>query len=189
MWSETEPLWSDGWLRDARAVPSPNFGPRPADTAVSLAVIHSISLPPGEYGGPEIEQLFTNQLDWDAHPYFQSIRGLEVSSHFFIRRDGSFWQFVSCDDRAWHAGASQYKGQSNCNDNSVGIELEGLEGETFEDALCFAFGTMGTSVMFTGSALAIELARQAVAGASISLVGVPETFGRGVAYGEALTDN
>jgi hypothetical protein len=79
----------------ARAVPSPNFGPRPAGTAVSLAVVHSISLPPGEYGGPEIEQLFTNQLDWDAHPYFDQIRGMEVSSHFVIRRDGELLQFVS----------------------------------------------------------------------------------------------
>ena len=140
MWSETEPLWSDGWLRDARAVPSPNFGPRPADTAVSLAVIHSISLPPGEYGGPEIEQLFTNQLDWDAHPYFQGIRGLKVSSHFFISRNGALWQFVACSDRAWHAGESFYRGRSQCNDDSIGIELEGLEGNTFEspqyDTLC-----------------------------------------------------
>ena len=134
MWSETEPLWSDGWLRDARAVPSPNFGPRPAGTAVSLAVIHSISLPPGEYGGPEIEQLFTNQLDWDAHPYFDQIRGMEVSSHFVIRRDGQLLQFVSVDDRAWHAGRSSWQGRENCNDYSVGIELEGLEDHPFEAA-------------------------------------------------------
>ena len=134
MWSETEPLWSDGWLRDARAVPSPNFGPRPAGTAVSLAVIHSISLPPGEYGGPEIEQLFTNQLDWDAHPYFDQIRGMEVSSHFVIRRDGQLLQFVSVDDRAWHAGRSSWQGRENCNDYSIGIELEGLEGQHFEEA-------------------------------------------------------
>ena len=134
MWSETEPLWSDGWLRDARAVPSPNFGPRPADTAVSLAVIHSISLPPGEYGGPEIEQLFTNQLDWDAHPYFDQIRGMEVSSHFVSRRAGQLLPFVSVDDRAWHAGRSSWQGRENCNDYSVGIELEGLEDHPFEAA-------------------------------------------------------
>jgi AmpD protein len=97
-------------------------------------VVHSISLPPGQYGGDAVQRLFSNQLDWDAHPYFQSIRGLQVSSHFFIRRDGSLWQFVSCDDRAWHAGASHYRGKSHCNDDSVGVELEGLEGETFEDA-------------------------------------------------------
>ena len=134
MWSETEPLWSDGWLRDARAVPSPNFGPRPAGTAVSLAVIHSISLPPGEYGGPEIEQLFTNQLDWDAHPYFDQIRGMEVSSHFVIRRDGQLLQFVSVDDRAWHAGRSRWRGREDCNDFSIGIELEGCDTRPFEPA-------------------------------------------------------
>ncbi len=134
MQSELAPLWSHGWLRDARAVPSPNFGPRPPETAVTLAVIHSISLPPGEYGGPEIEQLFTNQLDWDAHPYFGQIRGMEVSSHFVIRRDGELLQFVSVDERAWHAGRSSWRGRDNCNDYSVGIELEGLEDRPFEPA-------------------------------------------------------
>ena len=134
MQSELAPLWSHGWLRDARAVPSPNFGPRPPETAVTLAVIHSISLPPGEYGGPEIEQLFTNQLDWDAHPYFDQIRGMEVSSHFVIRRDGELLQFVSVDERAWHAGSSSWRGRDNCNDYSVGIELEGLEDHPFEPA-------------------------------------------------------
>ena len=99
---------------------------------VSLAVIHSISLPPGEYGGDAIEQLFTNRLDWDAHPYYQQIRGMEVSSHFLLRRDGELVQFVSCDDRAWHAGRSAWQGRENCNDYSIGIELEGLEGERFE---------------------------------------------------------
>ena len=97
-------------------------------------MIHSISLPPGQYGGNEVQALFTNQLDWNAHPYFGQIRGLEVSSHFYIRRDGSLWQFVSCDDRAWHAGRSEYRGRSNCNDDSIGIELEGLEGDLFEPA-------------------------------------------------------
>jgi AmpD protein len=99
---------------------------------VDLLVLHSISLPPGEYGGPHIEHLFCNELDWDAHPYFKTLRGLEVSSHFVIRRDGALWQFVSCEDRAWHAGRSRYRGRDNCNDDSVGIELEGLEGGTFE---------------------------------------------------------
>ena len=124
-------LWQQGWCRLARAVHSPNFGPRPPRTAVDLLVLHSISLPPGEYGGPYIEQLFTNTLDFDAHPYFQSIRGLQVSAHFVVRRDGSILQFVSCDDRAWHAGVSSWNGRSQCNDNSIGIELEGLEGHTF----------------------------------------------------------
>ncbi len=128
------PLWTQGWYRPARHLASPNFGPRPAGACIDLVVVHSISLPPGEYGGPHVLQLFTNTLDWDAHPYFQQIRGLEVSAHFFIRRDGSLWQFVSADDRAWHAGSSSYRGRSNCNDDSIGIELEGLEGNTFEPA-------------------------------------------------------
>ena len=99
---------------------------------VSLLVVHSISLPPGEYGGEAIERLFTNRLDWSAHPYFETIRGIEVSAHFLIRRDGEVVQFVSCDRRAWHAGRSHWRGREDCNDFSVGIELEGLEGRTFE---------------------------------------------------------
>ena len=126
--------WAGGWLKAARHCPSPNFGPRPTQAHVDLIVLHSISLPPGQYGGPEVEQLFTNRLDWDAHPYFQQIRGMEVSSHFFIRRDGELVQFVDADARAWHAGTSQWRGRANCNDDSVGIELEGLEGERFEPA-------------------------------------------------------
>ena len=127
-------LWQDGWYRFARRCDSPNFGPRPAGAQVDLVVVHSISLPPGVYGGDEVRQLFTNTLDWDAHPYFKQIEGMQVSAHFFIRRDGALWQFVSCDDRAWHAGPSEWRGRSNCNDDSVGIELEGLEGESFEPA-------------------------------------------------------
>jgi AmpD protein len=126
--------WQGGWLLQARAAPSPNFGPRPTGCSLDLIVLHSISLPPGQYGGAEIEQLFGNRLDWDAHPYFQRIRGLEVSSHFLIRRDGELVQFVSCEQRAWHAGRSRWRGRDNCNDDSIGVELEGLEGETFEPA-------------------------------------------------------
>ncbi len=100
--------------------------------AIDLVVIHSISLPPGEFGTPFVVDLFTNRLDWDAHPYFQTIRGAEVSAHFFIQRDGSLIQFVSADQRAWHAGASSWQGRSNCNDYTIGIELEGLEGGCFE---------------------------------------------------------
>ncbi|HEY2256250.1 MAG TPA: 1,6-anhydro-N-acetylmuramyl-L-alanine amidase AmpD [Variovorax sp.] len=125
-------LWQGGWFRFARRLPSPNFGPRPASAQVDLIVLHSISLPPGRYGGDAVQQLFTNRLDWDADPYFQTLRGLEVSAHFYIRRNGELWQFVSCDDRAWHAGASSWRGRANCNDDSIGIELEGLEGERFE---------------------------------------------------------
>lgn len=127
-------LWRDGWLLSAQHLPSPNFGPRPAGLDIDLVVVHSISLPPGIYGTGCVQQLFTNQLDWDAHPYFQSIRGLQVSAHFLIERSGSIWQFVSCDARAWHAGASQWQGRGNCNDYSIGIELEGLEGQTFKAA-------------------------------------------------------
>jgi N-acetyl-anhydromuramoyl-L-alanine amidase len=127
--------WHDGWWAGARATPSPNFNARPpADGTVSLVVLHSISLPPGEYGGDGVERLFTNRLDPDAHPYFATLRGVEVSAHFFLRRDGALQQFVSCDDRAWHAGASSWRGRENCNDYSIGVELEGLEGERFETA-------------------------------------------------------
>ena len=129
----TKPLWQDGWYQFSGQLASPNFGPRPPGTSINLLVIHAISLPPGQYGGGEVQQLFTNQLDWDAHPYFQSIRGMEVSSHFYISRRGELQQFVGCNDRAWHAGASSYLGRSNCNDYSIGIELEGAEGATFED--------------------------------------------------------
>ena len=127
-------LWAQGWYRFARHAPSPNFGPRPPQAVVDLVVLHSISLPPGQYGGDGVQQLFSNQLDWDAHPYYGTIRGLEVSAHFYIRRDGALWQFVSGDERAWHAGRSHYRGRNNCNDDSIGIELEGLEGDRFEDA-------------------------------------------------------
>jgi AmpD protein len=124
--------WRGGWLRRAHCVRSPNFSPRPEATVVDLVVLHSISLPPGQFGGDEIERLFTNRLDWSAHPYYESIRGLAVSAHFLVRRDGVLRQFVSCDDRAWHAGASSWQGREDCNDFSVGIELEGLEGEAFD---------------------------------------------------------
>lgn len=124
--------WHGGWWAAARAIPSPNHGPRPDGAAISLAIVHSISLPPGVYGGDEIERLFTNTLDWSAHPYFEQIRGMEVSSHFVIRRDGEVLQFVSVERRAWHAGRSCWQGRDNCNDWSVGIELEGLEGESFD---------------------------------------------------------
>jgi AmpD protein len=128
------PAWQDGWWWRAQACPSPNHNARPPATEVSLVVLHSISLPPGEYGGDAIERLFTNRLDWGAHPYFESIRGLEVSAHFVIRRTGRLLQFVSCDRRAWHAGASQWRNRGSCNDYSIGIELEGLEGQRFTAA-------------------------------------------------------
>lgn len=128
------PLWLDGWYQFAGHVASPNFGPRPPGSKPELIVVHAISLPPGRYGGPEVEQLFTNQLEWDQHPYFESIRGMTVSSHFYIRRQGELVQFVSADDRAWHAGVSSFRGRSNCNDYAIGVELEGAEDGPFEDA-------------------------------------------------------
>ncbi|MDA8128109.1 MAG: 1,6-anhydro-N-acetylmuramyl-L-alanine amidase AmpD [Betaproteobacteria bacterium] len=127
-------LDASGWLHGARRMPSPNCDDRPAGMAIELVVIHSISLPPGEFGGDAVSELFTNRLDWDAHPYFQSIRGLEVSAHFFIRRDGSLIQFVPCARRAWHAGKSSWLGRERCNDFSVGIELEGADDQPFTDA-------------------------------------------------------
>ncbi|WP_429017311.1 1,6-anhydro-N-acetylmuramyl-L-alanine amidase AmpD [Comamonas sp. 4034] len=132
--SQLPVAWDAGWLQMATHCPSPNFGPRPAATDIDLLVLHSISLPPGIYGTGDVQRLFVNQLDWDAHPYFQDIRGLKVSSHFFITRVGTVWQFVSCNDRAWHAGASSWQGRERCNDYSIGIELEGLEGLPFEAA-------------------------------------------------------
>lgn len=136
------PTWLDGWYAHARHVSSPNFGHRPSGTAIDLAIVHSISLPPGVYGGDEVERLFTNTLDWDAHPYFEQIRGIEVSAHFFIRRSGELLQFVSVNERAWHAGKSSWQGRDNCNDHSVGIELEGLEHHPFEAAQYEALATL-----------------------------------------------
>ncbi|MEY3997467.1 MAG: hypothetical protein RLY60_279 [Pseudomonadota bacterium] len=125
------PVWHQGWYRFAHAVASPNFGPRPADTEIDLVVIHSISLPPGVYGGQQVQALFTNALQTSEHPYFETLRDVKVSSHFYIRRGGELLQFVSCDDRAWHAGVSTHAGRSQCNDFSIGIELEGIEGDRF----------------------------------------------------------
>ena len=117
-----------------RIVDSPNHDERPAGTEISLVILHAISLPPGEYGGGDIERLFTNCLDPEAHPYFREICGLKVSAHFLVRRDGSVVQFVPVERRAWHAGASSWRGRSRCNDFSVGIELEGSEEEPFAPA-------------------------------------------------------
>lgn len=123
----------DGWLAGAKCVPSPNYNERPGDAGVDLVVIHNISLPPNQYGGPHIEALFTNQLDATAHPYFAEIADLEVSAHFLIKRDGNLIQFVSVDDRAWHAGRSVWCERENCNDFSVGIELEGTDVDPYTD--------------------------------------------------------
>jgi len=127
-------LLDNGWIRQARKVCSPNRGPRPEGMAPELIVIHNIALPPGCFGGAEVEQLFTNCLDWNAHPYFLEIRGLRVSAHFLVRRCGELVQFVATDERAWHAGLSSWRGRDNCNDFSIGIELEGSDELPYTDA-------------------------------------------------------
>lgn len=127
-------LRTTGRVRDARWCPSPNFGPRPADANVSLLVVHNISLPPGRFGGDAIERFFCNQLDSSEHPYFQAIATMKVSSHLLIRRDGAVIQFVSLLDRAWHAGRSCFQGEEECNDFSIGIELEGADDIPYTEA-------------------------------------------------------
>lgn len=124
----------DGWLAGVKALPSPNFNQRPADVDVDLLVIHNISLPPGEFNTGCVEALFCNQLDVDQHPYFATIANLTVSAHFFIARAGEVVQFVSVFDRAWHAGASSFAGVENCNDYSIGVELEGCDDIPYTDA-------------------------------------------------------
>jgi AmpD protein len=129
---------ADGWLAGARRVPSPNCDSRPAGTEISLAVVHSISLPRGRYGkdagGSAIERLFSNRLDPAEHPSFADLAGLRVSAHFLIYRDGELLQFVALPRRAWHAGASRWRGRERCNDYSVGIELEGVDDGPFAAA-------------------------------------------------------
>ncbi len=123
-----------GLVVGARFVASPNYDERPDNEPPSLIVIHGISLPPGEYGGPWIDALFTNTLDPQEHPYFAEIHQLRVSSHLLIRRDGELVQYVPFDKRAWHAGLSSYDGRDRCNDYSIGIELEGTDDEPYEAA-------------------------------------------------------
>ncbi|WP_295626632.1 1,6-anhydro-N-acetylmuramyl-L-alanine amidase AmpD [uncultured Nitrosomonas sp.] len=121
------PIDTAGLLDTARFIASPNCDDRPGDTKISLLVIHNISLPPNQFGGNGVIELFTNQLDPQAHPYYQSLQGSKVSAHFFIRRDGAIIQFVPCIKRAWHAGVSCWQGKERCNDFSLGIELEGSD--------------------------------------------------------------
>jgi len=132
--STSRALDSLGWLSAAHRLPSPNCDARPEGMAIELIVIHNISLPPGVFDGDAVIDLFTNRLDWDAHPYYQGIRGIQVSAHFFIRRDGTLIQFVPCSLRAWHAGVSNWQQRERCNDFSIGIELEGTDDLPFTDA-------------------------------------------------------
>lgn len=142
MTTDLDASWLGGWLRAAAARPSPHFEKRPATAHIDLVVVHSISLPPGQFGGPDVTALFLGTLDCDTHPYYARLRGMRVSAHFFIRRTGEILQFVNCDQRAWHAGASSYRGRDNCNDDSIGIELEGFEGDRFEAAQYAALGAL-----------------------------------------------
>lgn len=127
-------LRETGRLPGAVWWPSPNFGPRPDGAGISLLVVHNISLPPGQFGGPEIQDFFCNCLDPSAHPYFETIAHIQVSAHALIRRDGEVIQFVSLLDRAWHAGRSCFDGREECNDFSIGIELEGADDIPYTEA-------------------------------------------------------
>jgi AmpD protein len=123
----------NGWLSGVRKIASPNFDRRPPAIAIDLLVIHNISLPPDQFGGPSIVNFFTNQLDTELHPYFVQLKDVRVSSHFLIRRNGELVQFVPCARRAWHAGVSSWQGRGRCNDFSIGIELEGSDSVPFTD--------------------------------------------------------
>ena len=124
----------EGWIAGARRIPSANCDARPKGTAVTLLVVHCISLPPGKFGGDSIERFFTNRLDPDADPYFKGIRSMKVSAHFVVRRDGELLQFVPLAKRAWHAGVSSWRGRTRCNDFSVGVELEGTDDTRYAPA-------------------------------------------------------
>ena len=147
---------NNGWLTTASQCPSPNFNERPADTEISLLVIHNISLPAGYFGGPYIEQLFTNCLDTNADPSFCILQGLEVSAHLFIRRDGSVIQFVPFHRRAWHAGISRWHGRDNCNDFSIGIELEGTDTVPYEERQYQVLAAITRLLMATWPALTVN---------------------------------
>ena len=158
----THALNETGWLSGVRHLPSPNCDERPAGERVRLIVVHAISLPPDEFGGPGIDQLFTNTLDPDEHSYYASIHELRVSAHFVIRRDGAVTQYVATGARAWHAGASEWRGQQRCNDFSLGIELEGCDSQPFEaaqyDALANLIGCLSEYYPIEGIAGHSEIA-------------------------------
>ncbi len=141
-WRIDEAGWGVGIARSD----CPNCDARPDGTEINLLVIHNISLPPQVYGGRFVEDLFANRLDCDAHPYFDQLRGLKVSAHFFIRRDGSVVQFVPTTQRAWHAGLSNFKGRERCNDFSIGIELEGSDVDDYCDAQYTTLASLATAI-------------------------------------------
>jgi N-acetyl-anhydromuramoyl-L-alanine amidase len=122
---------ADGWCDGAFRYDSPHFNARPAGTDIHLLVVHNISLPAGRFGGPHVSDLFTGRVDYNADPSFADLRNVQVSAHFYVRRDGRLVQYVSCNDRAWHAGVSQFMGRANCNDFSIGVEMEGTDNVAF----------------------------------------------------------
>ena len=147
---------SKGWLTSARRVPSPNFNARPDSVVVDAIIVHGISLPPKQYGGDYIEAFFQNRLDFEAHPYFHSIKDLQVSSHILIKRTGECVQFVSFDDRAWHAGESELKGRQHCNDFAVGIELEGCDDVSYEDAQYLQLAAVTRALMLSYNDITLD---------------------------------
>ncbi len=140
-------ITAEGWLESARHVVSPNFDQRPSGADISLLVLHNISLPPGQYGGDHIERFFCNGLDASEHPYFREITHLKVSAHLLLRRDGGLIQFVSLLDRAWHAGRSCFEGRPECNDFSIGVELEGTDDEPYTPEQYTALVRLSQSLM------------------------------------------
>jgi N-acetyl-anhydromuramoyl-L-alanine amidase len=136
-----------GVLAAASYIPSPNFDDRPDGSVVDLLVVHNISLPPGQFGGPGIIELFTNRLDPNAHPYYRQIADAKVSSHFLIRRNGELIQFVPCSRRAWHAGQSEWRGRSRCNDFSIGVEVEGADDQVFADSQYAMLATLASELL------------------------------------------
>ncbi|MEN0038423.1 MAG: 1,6-anhydro-N-acetylmuramyl-L-alanine amidase AmpD [Cellvibrio sp.] len=138
-----------GWLDGAEQCASPNFNQRPENAAISLLVVHNISLPPGEFGGGYVQQFFQNKLDASLHPYFSTIAELEVSAHLFIERDGKVTQFVPFEARAWHAGSSSFGGVADCNNYSIGIELEGADDVPYSDAQYLALEKVSRQLMLT----------------------------------------
>ena len=144
------------WFDDARRVSSPNFDTRPPDCGIDLIVVHGISLPPGEFGGPHIEQLFCNRLDAQADECFRTIADLRVSAHLLIRRDASLVQFVALSDRAWHAGESRFGNRVGCNDFSIGIELEGTDCTPYDAAQYACLGDVCSTLMFRWPAITAD---------------------------------
>jgi AmpD protein len=151
-----------GLLAGARQVLSPHFDARPAGVLPELLVVHGISLPPGEFGGPWIDRLFTGTLPWDEHPYFKQIEGLRASAHALIRRDGAIVQYVPFGERAWHAGQSAWHGRSGCNDFSIGVELEGSDDTPYTDAQYEALAALSAALLAAYPSLSV----QAIAGHS-----------------------